>query len=778
MTPSASDVGPLNTIGLVSDYVPRQCGIATFAGDLANALESAAPQTGVWVVAVNDRPEGYRYSPRVRFEIAQNRLSDYQLAADFLNINQIDVVSVQHEYGIFGGPYGSHVVELLRDLRMPAVATLHTILRDPDPGQRETLLSLADACDRLVSLSRRGVEFLRDRYGIPEEKIAFIPHGIPDMPFVDPNYFKDLFGVEGRKVVLTFGLLSPNKGIEYMIDALPEVVRTHPDVAYIILGATHPAVKAAYGEDYRLELQRRVQERHLDEHVIFHNRFVELRELCEFLGAADVYVTPYLNEAQIVSGTLAYALGAGKAVISTPYWYAEEMLAEGRGRIVPFRDSDALAAQLLALLDNEVERTTMRKRAYAFARDMVWKEVGRRYVELFAQARQDRRRTVKPVSPAARAAGRMELPEIRLNHLYALTDDTGILQHARFTVPNRAHGYCTDDNARALTVVLLAQEFLPRDPMLHLFATRYLSFLDFAFNADSGRFRNFLTYDRDWTEETGSEDCHGRAVWGLGIAVGFSRHRGQMEMAVNLFQRSIGALEAFTSPRAWAFGLIGIHAYLRRYSGDSQARRLRDLLAHRLFDAFQRHGADEWPWPEETLCYANAALPHALILSGQWVPDAGMTAAGVRALEWLARLQVREEGHFAPIGNRGWCTRGGAAARFDQQPIEASTLVDAALEAYSVTRDRKWAALAERCLNWFLGANDLRSPLYDPSSGGCRDGLHSQGANANQGAESTLSWLQTLLALYGHRNQHTLKAAYRQPAVAAPTRERVPMAVY
>jgi glycosyltransferase involved in cell wall biosynthesis len=761
------------SIALIGNYSPRQCGIATFTTDLREALVAQAPDADCWAVVVNDTPQGYDYPPAVRFEINQKSLADYRRATDYLNINQVDVVCVQHEFGIFGGEHGRYVLELIEHLRMPVIATLHTVLGAPEPGQRAVIERLAARCDRLVVMSERAIALLGEVYGVPREKIALIPHGVPDLPFVDPNYYKDQFGVQGRKVILTFGLLSPNKGIETMIEALPEIVARHPDTVYVILGATHPHVRRREGEAYRLALQRRARALQVDGHIIFHNRFVSQQELAEFLGAADIYVTPYPGREQIASGTLAYALGAGKAVVSTPYWYAEEMLAEGRGRLVPFRDPHALAAAIIELFDNEVERHAMRKRAHLYCRRMVWSEVGRSYLELFADARRQRALRGPGVAFPARTleAQPFELPPPKFDHLLALTDDVGILQHASFAVPDRDHGYCTDDNARALVAVLAAQDVLGDDPALDRLAARYLSFLAHAFNGTNGRFRNFLGYDRRWLEEAGSDDSHGRALWALGRTIVLARRGGISGLAVKLFERALPALARIGSPRAWAFALLGLDAYLRRFGGDSEARRARAQLFGRLAGSFASCAAPDWPWPEERLTYANALLPHALLVTGRELgaPDAVRTA--LAALDWLCRLQTDPQGHFVPIGNRGWYARGGQRARFDQQPIEAQHMVEACVEAYQSTGDPKWLHEARRAFEWFLGRNDLQAALYDHETGGCRDGLSPEGASQNEGAESALAWQGALLALHALDAKglltHRAESARRERATAA-----------
>ncbi|RLB19633.1 MAG: glycosyl transferase family 1 [Deltaproteobacteria bacterium] len=740
----------IDAVAVIGNYLPRRCGIATFTTDLVEALSAEAPDISCWAAAMNDKPEGYPYPEKVRFEINQNKLSDYSMAAQFLNISKTDIVCVQHEYGLFGGPAGSHLLKLLGDLRMPVVTTLHTILKDPAPEYRAVMSKLSDLSDKLVVMSRKASDFLKDIYAVPEEKIALIHHGIPDTPFIDPSFYKDKFGVEGKKVLLTFGLLSPNKGIENVLQALPAVIKKHPDVTYIILGATHPNILKSHGDAYRIMLQQLVRKLDISKHVIFQNRFVELKELCEFLGLADIYVTPYLEEAQVTSGTLAYAMGAGKAIISTPYWYAAEMLAEGRGRIVPFHNPDAMAEQIIDLLGSDVERHAMRKKAYMFSRNAVWKEVSRKYLQVFREVQLSRTRYPRPrysYVENIKVITNFELPEIKLDHLKAFTDDTGMLQHANYTIPDRTHGYCTDDNARALLVAAMGQKYLPTNGLgLDFLSSHYLGFLLYAFNEKNGRFRNFMSYSRQWTEEIGSEDAHGRAIWSLGKAVSFLQNPGHLAMSTTLFNKALQAVENFHSPRAVAFCLVGIHAYLDKFSGDSDVRRIREILANRLFDQFENNGTDDWPWLENALNYANGKLPHALLLSGQWIQRSDMLDMGLRSLKWLLTIQT-EDGHFVPIGSNGWYEQGGPKARFDQQPVEANAMIEACVEAFNVTRDKSWLDNAVMCFNWFLGHNDLNMSLYDPKTGGCRDGLMADGINQNEGAESSLAWLLSLMTL-------------------------------
>lgn len=768
VTRSRSEWEALKSIVFIGNYLPRQCGIATFTTHLLESIALNVPDKSCSAIAMNDRPEGYAYPPEVQLEIHQNQLNDYSVAADLCNLNQVDVICLEHEYGIFGGKRGGFIIELLRDLKMPVVTTLHTILKEPNTQDRHILLQLAELSDRLVVMSERSVEMLRDIYQVPEEKIVLIHHGIPDVPFVEADAYKDKLGVAGKKILLTFGLLSPGKGIEVAIDALPEIVKAHPQVIYMVVGATHPHLKAEHGEDYRNGLHLRAKELGVSDHVVFHDSFVADDDLLEFIGAADIYVTPYLNEAQIISGTLAYALGMGKAVVSTPYWHAEELLADGRGRLVPFRDQAALAREVIDLLDHPDECRAIQERAYEYGRKMIWSDVGRRYLDTFADAKRHRLRKKVPELPLETIGLRQQpLPEIKLDHLRRMTDDTGMLQHAKYTVPDRAHGYCVDDNARALIVAVTLQDLQPLESTPSGLAAIYLSFLDHAFNSHLGRFRNFMSYDRRWLEETGSQDSHGRALWGLGVAVALGRDTGQVRLAVELFHRALHSAEGFTHPRAIALSMIGIHAYLCSSSADDRARKMLKILSDRLMQQFSDFAGTDWPWCTDSLTYDNARLPQALILAGRWFDDSEMLELGLRALDWLKHVQTDMQGrHFSAIGNRGWLSRNGTKAQFDQQPIEAAAMVDACIEAFNCTRDEEWIAYAYRCLNWYQGENDLGLQLCDYATGGCRDGLQAEGLNENQGAESTLCWLMALLALYSHRGWDRIVPAERPARLA------------
>ena len=733
----------LNTkhIAFLGDYIPRRCGIATFTADICEAIAAEFPLAQCIVGSVNDRPEGYDYPSRVRFEIAQNELDSYRRAAEFLNINNVEVISLQHEFGIYGGPAGSHIVEFLREVRMPVVTTLHTVLRDPNDEQRAVMKQLDAVSNRFIVMAERGRHFLETVYGVDPEKIDLIPHGVIDMPFIDSNFYKDLFHVEGKTVLLTFGLLSPNKGIENVINAMPTILGQHPDVVYIVLGATHPHLIAAEGEAYREKLQKLACDLGVEESVIFDNRFVSLEELKEFIGAADIYITPYLNEAQITSGTLAYTFGAGKALISTPYWHAQELLAEERGILVPFADAQAIANGVNHFLSNPTLMTAMRKRAWKAGREMIWPVVARRYMESFERARA----SLSVPSVELAAARNVEnanypIPTLKLDHLFKMSDHTGIFQHAIYNVPNYHEAYCTDDNARAFIFTVLLQELDESRTELDGLASSYLAFLWYAFDANTCRFRNFMSHQRMWLELHGSEDSHARALWAVGTALGRSRNEGHRNLCGLMFQRGLPPVVRFSSPRAWAFTLIAIHEYLRTFFGDRVVCQTRDVLTNMLADLYRANSSPEWQWFERKVTYDNAKLSHAMILSGHWTSQTEILEIGLTSLRWLLDAQTAEGGHFAPIGCNGFWVRGGEKARFDQQPLEAHAMVSACLEAFAVTRDAFWSKAARRCFEWFLGRNDLGQSLYDPTTGGCRDALLQDHLNQNQGAESSLAF--------------------------------------
>ena len=748
---------------MLGNHTPRQCGIATFTTDLNQAIASEFNSLDTFVLAMNDEGGVYDYPSPVRFQLADGDLASYRRAANFLNAGQVDILSIQHEYGIFGGPAGANLLSLMREARMPIVTTLHTVLQVPNPEQRTVMDEVAERSSRLVVMSRHGAKLLTEVHGVSPSKIDVIHHGIPKVPFHSDS--KARLGFEGRPLILTFGLLSADKGIEYAIEALPAILKREPRAVYVVLGATHPHV-LRHGDSYRQKLERLARELGVEQSVVFHNRFVSLDELTEFLSAADIYITPYLNAQQITSGTLAYAVGSGKAVISTPYVYAQELLAEGRGLLVPFRDSGAIAQQVISLLEDEPMRRTMRERARAHGETMQWPEVARQYIQTFARARRDhlaKRRARHTLARAARA--QYELPDINLDQLRRLTDDTGLVQHACFEVPRYADGYCIDDNARALLLLATLEHAGElRGTALQPLMTRYLAFVFHAFDPALKRFRNFMSYSREFTERQGSEDSHGRTLWALGTVIGRSIFPSKKSVELELFRAALGPLASFSSPRAWAYGLLGMAEYLSAFGGDREVESVRLELAERLLSMHRTTSVDSWPWFESQLTYANPRMSQALIVSGVALKNSEMTAAGLRSLEWLASVQVNDAGAFSPVGSNGFFSRGDTMARFDQQPVEACGMVAACLDAHAASGDMKWLARMKVAFDWFFGANHLNASLVDPLSGGCRDALHEDRVNENQGAESTLSFLMAL--------QHMRQSARSlvQLPVARPSR--------
>lgn len=741
----------LKTIGkiaVIGNYLPRQCGIATFTTDLSQALaRELTNEDNLINIAMDDIPEGYNYPHQVKFRIRQNVQSDYFWAADYLNANQYDAAIVQHEYGIFGGEDGSHILQLIQALKMPVITNLHTVLENPTEGQRKVMKGLAKYSDKLLVMSKKAFNILTKVYEIDRKMIAFVPHGIPDATFKPPGIYNQLFGLENKDVILTFGLLGPDKGIESMIQAMPEIVKEHPNVVYLILGQTHPHILEKNGDLYRRKLQQLVNTLGMKNHVVFHNHFVKLETLIQYLQTSKIYAIPYLKKEQITSGTLSYALGVGTAVVSTPFWHAEELLTDNRGKLVPFNNPQKMAKEICDLLSNEHEREMMRFKGYQYGRSMIWKEVAKSHLDIISKIKGR-----KPLETAKDTGIKYhkifsELPEINLSHLKTMTDDTGLLQHAKYMTPNFHHGYCVDDNARGL-IAITKYYSLRKDKGVLPLIQKYLAFLFYAFNKENGRFRNFMSFDRRWMELTGSEDSHARALWGLGVTVKEAPDGSIRNMAMRLFLESLPAAEHFTSPRAWSFTVLGLQSYLSVYEGDILARKIRDDLATRVFELFKNNASDEWHWCENTATYANAILPHALIVAGKSIPNQEMYDTGIKALKWLLKVQTAPGGHLSIIGNKGWFDKDGNRSTFDQQPIEVKSLIDACLDIYIETGDKKWFEESERCLSWFLGHNDLGIPVCDYKTGGCGDGLESQGVNGNHGAESTLAWIISLINMH------------------------------
>jgi glycosyltransferase involved in cell wall biosynthesis len=750
-------VSPLKRVAFIGSHLPRRCGIATFTHDLHRAVASGQPDLATSVIAMTDRCRSYSYPPAVGFQIRDDLADDYVRAASWLNKSGYEVVSLQHEYGIFGGAGGANIIELLSRLEMPIVTTLHTVLAEPSCEQRPVLDRIIGMSSKLVVMSEKGHGFLRSVHKVPARKIEIIPHGVPDFPFLEPQGAKDKLGFGDRATILTFGLLSPSKGIETVIDAMPGIVKSCPDALYVVLGATHPHLVRDEGEAYRERLIRRVQELGMENHVVFVDQFVDQATLLDFISMCDVYVTPYLNEAQMTSGTLAYSFGLGKAVVSTPYWHAQELLADGRGILVPFGSVKPMGEAIASLLTDSSHRLALRERAYTDSRSMTWSETGKRYLSTFEAARTVAQ--LAAVAPIYRSAARerpRSLPDVRIGHFLDMCDDTGMLQHAVHSVADRGHGYCVDDNARAL----LLSCALARTDEVALPANltaRFAAFIQHAWNPDNSRFRNFMSFDRRWLEPLGSEDSHGRTLWALAECARHDGDPARRRWAVELFSKALPIVETFSSPRAWAFTLLGLDSYCALGVCDQGAVRLRTVLADRLVDALSASEREGWVWFESVLAYDNARLPQALIETGSMLQRPAYVEAGLRSLRWLMGQQTAPAGWFRPVGSNSFGHVRQTPELFDQQPLEATATISACLAAGRADRSGNWPAAALKAFDWFLGENDLAVALADPVSGGCSDGLHPDRRNENMGAESVLSYLLGLVEVRAELRATTLQ---------------------
>ena len=736
--PKRPPVGPLR-IAFLGTYPPRRCGIGTFTRDLAEAVAATRIGSSIRILATTDGAQSYDYPKSVRFEIRQGEKQDYVRAADHLNYSDTQLVCVQHEFGIYGGDDGAHILAFLARLKKPVVATLHTVLRTPTDSQRSIVHAMAQRCDRMVVMSDPAAKLLESSHGIRPDLIHVIPHGIPDLQRVDPEGLKARFGVAGRRMLLTFGLLSRNKGIETVIRALPRLVGRFPDLVYFVVGATHPNVKRERGEEYRLSLEREVKELGLTDHVVFRDEFVSSEDLADVLRATDVYVTPYLNEAQSTSGTLSYAMGAGAAVVSTPYWHAQAFLAEGRGRLFDFGDSEGLATAVEALFSDARELERSRDAAWQFTRPMTWPRVAEAYADLAERILAD-----APASPSGDSRSeRFPLPDLRLDHMLRMTDDTGIIQHATFSVPARRTGYCVDDNARALLVALQAHR-VTRSAQTADLITNYLSYLELSQRAD-GRFSNFMDYSRKLEAHSGSGDCAGRALWALGVCTRLAPDRGQRALALEMFERAMPLAGGF-GLRGQAFALLGLDAFLGEAAEHAAARQMVGLLCGDLVDRYRAEADDSWNWFEPDVTYDNAIIPLALFKAYSVTRDRECLEVARASLSFLEGICFNEA-YLNLVGNEAWHRRGGRKSTADEQPLDAAAFVLAFQGAYIATGDAHYLDRMRESFEWFLGRNRLGTPLYDFATAGCQDALGRQEVNRNQGAESVLSFLLALLAM-------------------------------
>jgi glycosyltransferase involved in cell wall biosynthesis len=731
----------IRRIALIGNSPPRLCGLATFTRDVREALIDVYPQIAVDLYAMNDRDAAYEYGPEVTCQIAQEEISDYRLAAQRINDSGADLVLVQHEYGIFGGPAGVHLLKLLDRVQAPVVVTLHTVLEHPNADQRGVIEALARRASTLIVMAEKGREILARVHGIANNRIVVVPHGVPDRPLAPSEGMKERFGFSGRRVLLTFGLLSPNKGIETLIRALPSIVAAHPDTLYVVLGATHPHLVAREGEAYREGLAAQAAELGVQDHVRFIDGFLDQETLLDYLQSADIYVTPYLTETQITSGTLSYAVALGRPVVSTPYWHAAELLGGGLGVLVPFGDSRRFSEEIITLLDDPENLALMGERAYAVGRSMIWAKLAEAYITIGEEA--VRKRPVR-LAATSRPSELAPIPP-RLEAIERMTDRTGMIQHGIYAVPDRNHGYCVDDNCRALMLMhRIDGELATQADEL---ATVYASFVQHAWNGELGRFRNFMGFDRGWLEAEGSEDSFGRSLWAVGVTAAEARAQTMKHWARHLFDQVAPHSLALISPRTWAFALLGADAVLRVHKDHALARQLVNEFGSRLLAQLRRERREGWTWFESVLAYDNARLPEALMRAGELTGNREMLDEGLEALIWLDEQQTSREGRFRAVGSDSFGRAYAPPLPFDQQPLEAWATVDAALTAYRLTGEQRWMKTARRAYGWYLGENDLDLPLATIADGGCFDGLMSDRVNLNQGAESILAYQFTCAAM-------------------------------
>jgi glycosyltransferase involved in cell wall biosynthesis len=732
-TMAASSTTRLSRVALIGNSPPRLCGIATFTQDVRKGLIAAFPELLVDVYAMNDRGARYDYPPEVACSIDQEDLEDYARAAQRINASDADIVCVQHEYGIFGGAAGVHLLKLLDRVVAPVVVSLHTVLEQPAPDQRAVIEALVRRASKLIVMAEKGRRILREVHGVADDRIAVVPHGAPDRAPVPADVYKARFGFEGRRVLLTFGLLSPNKGIDTMIRAMPAIVARHPDALYVVLGATHPHLVAHEGEAYREGLMALADELGVSGHVRFIDGFVEKEALIDHIAAADIYVTPYLNEAQITSGTLSYAVAMGKPVVSTPYWHAVELLAHGVGIVVPFSDSAAFSTSICELLDKPDMLDEMGRRAWAVGRTMTWPALARAYVAIFEEAVR-----TQPARLFRGSERRLAPVRPNLGGIERLSDGCGIIQHSIFAVPDRLHGYCVDDNCRALMLMhRVPKEDAARADEL---ATIYAAFVQHAWNGDKGRFRNFMAFDRAWLEEMGSEDSFGRTLWSLGDTAAHARSHELRLWASHLFDQVAPHARDLASPRTWAFCILAADAMLEAHPGHEMAMTMLREQSRRLQAQLDAARRPDWDWYEEVLAYDNARMPEALMRAGKRLSDAALVADGLATMAWLDAIQTNAEGQFRAVGTDSFGRLREQPLPFDQQPVEGWATIDAARVAHDLTGDQRWIDTAHRAYAWYVGSNDLGLPLGSPTDGGCFDGLMSDRVNLNQGAESVLAF--------------------------------------
>jgi len=727
-------------IATISTFPPRECGIATFNQNLLKAIGANFPDNSyekyAYVLALNesDDKDEYDYGKEVRFVIRQDHQKDYVKAASHINTGDADVCIMQHEFGIYGGESGIYILPLLHRLEKPLISILHTVLEEPSFIQKVIIQEIGRRSQRIVVMSRKAVEFLTSVYGIPRKRIEIIEHGVPDYERLPESQATGMGKFRDKKVLFTFGLLSRGKGIETVVKALPAIVERHPDVVYVVLGNTHPGVLKSSGEEYRDSLKLLAKQLGVEKNLHFINRFATEEDLFAYLTATDIYITPYLSRAQITSGTLSYAVGAGAAVVSTPYFHAEELLDEGRGRLFKFRDFDDLSGVVIDLLDRPKQLAIIKQKAYEYGLHLRWPKIGEQYLELA--------RTVASTPYGENALKKIVDPEIMpkfsLAHILRLTDDTGIVQHAKYGIPNLKEGYCLDDNSRALIMALMAFQQNRSQDSLRLLPI-YLSYIHYM-QQDDGSFRNFLSFDRKYLDNIGSEDSFGRTVWAMGYLINCAPNNSYREFGRELFLNSVQHFDNLRHIRGFANTIIGVAYFVRANPSDEGMIKQLIKLTQPLVDAYKRESEGDWKWFEDVMTYDNAILPLALLHSSEITGDEDVRRIALESLEFLDRISF-EKGHLTPVGNDGWYRKNGTMPVYDQQAIESMGMVLLYFQAYRITKDALYIHKLFMSYLWFLGENALRAPLYDHETHGCCDGLDATGINRNQGAESTLAYM-------------------------------------
>jgi glycosyltransferase involved in cell wall biosynthesis len=739
-------------IAFIGTYPPRQCGIGTFTHNLVKAVavntDSREIAKNAMIIAINENENSYDYPEEVKYVIRQNQQNDYIEASKLINYSDAEVCILEHEFGIFGGDDGVFILPLLHRLEVPLLVTFHTVLKEPSYTQRSIVEEIGKKAARIVVMSKRALDFLSDIYKIPKEKVVLIEHGVPEFDKLSRKQAKQKHGLTGKKVLLTFGLLSRNKGIETAILSLPPVVKKHPDLIYIVLGATHPNVLKHAGEEYRDYLRRLVKNLGIEKYVHFNNQFATETTLFEYLNASDIYITPYLSESQITSGTLSYAIGAGCAVVSTPYWHAQELLDNGRGKLFGFKNAEELSSILTELLDDESKLVSIREKAFEYGKKTRWPKIGKQYLYLaeYVNDNWDKEKELERQPIDIRM-----LPPYNLEHIRRLTDDTGIVQHAKYGIPNLKEGYCVDDNSRALIMSLMAYRQNKDKEALRLIPV-YLSFIHYM-QRENGNFRNFLSFSRQYLDEYGSEDSFGRTIWALGYLLRFPPNDSFRQIGREIFFKSVQHFERIETIRGAANTIIGISYYLKDAQDEGMVK-IMDRLVNIITSAYKRNKSDDWNWFENEMTYDNAVIPLSLLSACEITGDEEVLNIALESTGFLESTTLSTD-YFIPVGNKGWLKKGSTMPEYDQQSVDVMAMILLYNEIFQVTKNSEHIEKMFKCYLWFLGENSLRLPLFDHETQGCCDGLESQGVNRNQGAESTLAyWISHLTVLAAHEKEH------------------------